>query len=615
MKFIFSNKKLDPELAKDFNNLHSLRQNSFDILINDKNTITETENEFSITNGYLKDFSLQIETEQKISAAQHVLKNWPVCDNITGSFSSIIFDKKNSEIVIATDPANIYPLYYLKEGEDFFISNSLILLGRYSNTEFDKAGIFQRAVGPSFMNIGSRTILKNCKSLLPGEWVRFDSKGKLLLKKFDNSLYQNIGSAELKENQIKTYWSHYKKEVELCTAGSKDVSIALSGGIDSRIALGAIPEGKRISAYTYGESSNYESKIAKKLAATRHASHSVFFDPGQYFPEKETLVTYTKDTESVKLNSWLEILKNVQPSSKHPILLGELCEGLPARNITKFNSTEFRKKNFIKYYIRKERIPLTPSNPSSFENWKKTKKDFILSWHVDFWFEKLDLIDQKKEIIRATLFNTEEIFDRIEEHNLPYTELYDELFSWYTFTRMELSRQVNICNEKFYAYSPGMSIQMLKRTSNIHPNLRLYYRFANKLLKETPELKKFKNIPTSQIPIIPQTWSNIFKIPVWGLRSKIDDWLIKRMMKSKDIQKRYRLFKSINWAKVYQQKDMLDNLKAYYEYNNLSKAYFETFFNLAKKRKTLKSWPFANMDIISGATLNTELGLIKKYKD
>ncbi|MDX1543419.1 MAG: hypothetical protein R3214_05665 [Christiangramia sp.] len=615
MKFIFSNKILDPELAKDFKDLHSLKQNSFHILINDKNTITETENVFSITNGYLKDFSLEIETEQKISAAKHVLKNWPVSDTITGSFSSIIFDKKNADIVIATDPANIYPLYYLKVGEGFFISNSIILLGRYSNTEFDKAGIFQRAVGPSFMNIGSRTILKNCKSLLPGEWIRFDSKGELLIKKFDNSLYQNIGSPELKENQIENYWLHYKKEVDLCTADNKNVNIALSGGIDSRLVLGAIPGDNTISAYTFGESSNYESKIAKKLAAARQASHSAFYDPGQYFPKKETLVTYTKETESVKLNSWLEILNNVQPSSKHPILLGELCEGLPGRNINKFNTTEFRKQNFIKYYIRKKRISLTPSNPSSFENWKKAKIDFILSWHVDFWFEKLDLKNQKKEISRATLFNAEEIFDRIEAHNLPYTELYDELFSWYTFTRMELSRQVNICNEKFYAYSPGMSLQLLKKTSNIHPNLRLYYRFANKLLKEAPELKKFKNIPTSQIPIIPQTWSNIFKIPVWGLRSKIDDWLIKRMMKSKDIKKRYRLFKSINWAEVYQQKDMLDNLKAYYEDNNLSKAYFETFFNLAKKRNTLKSWPFANMDIISGATLNTELGLIKKYRD
>ncbi|TBW25674.1 hypothetical protein [Gramella sp. KN1008] len=614
MRFIFSNKILDPELAKDFEGLHSLKQNSFNVLINDKNTITETENDFSITNGYLKDFSLEDERDQKISGARSVLTNWPVDDNITGSFSSLILNKRNAEIVIATDPANIYPIYYLKKGEEFFISNSIILIGRFSEAEFDKAGIFQRAVGPGFMNIGSRTVLKNCKSLLPGEWIRFDSKGELILKKFDNSLYQNIDSDELKENQIKTYWSHYKKEVGLCTADSKDVSIALSGGIDSRIVLGAIPEDKAIAAYTFGEDSNYESKIAKKLARVSNASHSAFFDPEQYFPKKETLTNYTKETEAVKLNSWLEILKNVQPSSKHPILLGELCEGLPARNITKLNTTEFRKQNFIKYYVRKERIPLTPSNSLNFENWKKTKINFILSWHIDFWFEKLDLQKSKKEIIKSTLINAEEIFDRIEAHNLPYTELYDELFSWYTFTRMELSRQVNICNEKFYAYSPGMSLQMLKKTSNIHPNLRLYYRFANKLLKETPELRKFKNIPTSQIPIVPQSWSNIFKIPVWGLRSKIDDWLIKRMMKSKDINKRYRLLKSINWAKVYHQRDMLDNLKAYYEDNHLSKSYYEIFFNLAKKRKTLKSWPFANMDIISGATLNTEIGLIKKYR-
>lgn len=615
MKFIFSNKRLDLDLSKDFPDLKFLQVNSWQILTNDQNTITHTEKEFSITNGYLKDLSLNNDSEQKISAVRHILNTWPVPNNITGSFSSLALDRINNEIVIATDLANIYPLYYIKQGKDLFISNSLILLGRYSKVNFDPTGIFQRAVGPSFMNIGSRTILENCKSLLPGEWLRFNLNGELKIRKFDNSLYQNIGPTDLEENQIRNYWSHYKKEVSLCTSGYSEVSIALSGGVDSRIALGAIPGNKKISAYTFGRPSNYESKIAYKLAQARGATHSAFFAPEQYFPTIKTLRDYTKNTEAVKLNSWLEILNNVQPSDKHPLLLGELCEGLPGRNIRKFNTTEFRKQNFIKYYLKKENIPLTPTNPTSFEKWKKDKTNFILSWHVDFWFEKLDLVNQKQEIIGATLANADEIFDRIEAHKLPFTELYDELFSWYTFTRMELSRQVNICNEKFYAYSPGMSLQMLKKTSNIHPNLRLYYRFANKLLKETPELRAFKNIPTSQIPLIPQTWPNIFKIPVWGMRSKIDDWLIKRMIKSKDINKRYRLFKSINWAKVYQQEDMLENLKGYYKENNLSPEYFETFYNLAKKRKALISWPFANMDIISGATLNTEISLIKKTRE
>lgn len=615
MKFIFSNKKLDPELSKDFNKLHALQVNSCHLLINDPASLSESENLFSITNGYLKDITEENKERQNLAAVKQVFENWPVPDNITGSFSSLIYDKRENEIVISTDTANIYPLYYLKRENFFFISNSIILLGRYSKAEFDNAGIFQRAVGPSFINIGSRTILKDCKSLLPGEWLKFSPERKLIQKKYDNSLYQNIGDSSLKKGDLENYWNHYKKEVALCTKNHHKVNIALSGGIDSRIALGAIPEDKCVTAYTFGSPENYESIVAKKLAKAIGASHKIFFDTSQYFPESEVFRNFTRDTESVKLNSWLEFLNNIHPSEKQPILLGELCEGLPGRNIGRFNTGTFRKENFIQYYLKREEIPLTPSSDLSFEQWKIKKRNFILSWHVDFWFEKLGMEFSKDQIISSTLTNIEEIFDRIKAHNLPYTELYDELFSWSTFTRMELSRQVNICNEKFYAYSPGMSLQMLKKTSNIHPNLRLYYRFANQLLKEVPELRKFRNIPTSQIPLVPQTWSNIIKIPIWGLRSKIDDWLIKRMMKASDPNKRYRLFNSINWAKVYQEKNMLSNLKDYYIPNNLTQEYSEVFINLARKRKELKSWPFANMDIISGATLNTEIELIKNIRD
>ena len=86
-------------------------------------------------------------------------------------------------------------------------------------------------------------------------------------------------------------------------------------------------------------------------------------------------------------------------------------------------------------------------------------------------------------------------------------------------------------------------------------------------------------------------------------------------MNKTDINARYRLLRSINWVKIYQQEDMLENIHDYYEKNELSEDYFQTYFDLAKNRKYLKKWPFANMDIISGATLNSELGLIKKYRD
>lgn len=612
MKFIYSSKQLDLKKSSDFQNLQKIDLSCGSILINDPSTLSAHNQYTSIVNGYLKDFEKKDDNKSRISASEYVFSDWPLKDNITGSFCAFILSEEKKEISICSDLVNIYPIYYLKKDDEFFISNSLILLGRYSGAADDKTGIAQRILGPEFMNIGSRTILENCKSLLPGEWLHFDINGKILERKFDNSLYQNMSKPYFDKGMIEEYWAHYKKETELCTTNFETVNIALSGGIDSRVALGSIPDSKKINAYTFGSSRNYETKVARKLSRIKKAKHSSFSDLSLYFPEKSVLETYVKETEAIKLNSWLELLENVRKQQKEPILLGELCEGLPARNIKKFNSANFRKKNFIKYYIKKEQFPFTTSNPTNFEEWKERKRTLLISWFDENWFKRMEMEGLRKEIIRDTISDIDEIFKRIEAHNLPFTELYDELFSWYTFTRMELSRQVNICNEKFYAFSPGMSVQMLKKTSNIHPNLRLFYRFANRMLKEAPELRPFRNVPTSQIPLLPQRFPNLLKIPIWGIRSRIDDWLVRRMIKSKKTTRRAKLFPGMDWAQIYQQDKLKERMESYYQPNYLGKDYAKTFIRLAEKRKTLQSWPFANMDIMSGVSVNTELDLIRK---
>lgn len=76
------------------------------------------------------------------------------------------------------------------------------------------------------------------------------------------------------------------------------------------------------------------------------------------FRKKRVLQNFVKETESVKLNSWLEILTNVTQASKEPLLLGELCEGLPARNIKIFNSEAFRKKELLFTLYSKRKLSI-----------------------------------------------------------------------------------------------------------------------------------------------------------------------------------------------------------------------------------------------------------------
>lgn len=86
-------------------------------------------------------------------------------------------------------------------------------------------------------------------------------------------------------------------------------------------------------------------------------------------------------------------------------------------------------------------------------------------------------------------------------------------------------------------------------------------------------------------------------------------------MSSKSKTGRAKFFKGMNWADIYFQPEVSDNMQDYYSKNALTDEYAETFQNLVEKRKDMKAWPFANMDIMSGVQLNLQLNLISEKLD
>ncbi len=613
MKFLISNKPIEYDLSSlplkfDIHEIDGLY-----IILEEGVNLEKSKDCRILYDGYIRDLHedpLDF-SRQRDSVVHEIKNNWPLPEKITGSFSAVVIDELTRTITLCTDLIGLYPLYYLRNDSNLFVSNSIILTGLITEVPLDKAGIVQRSIGPEFANIGSRTILKNCRRLLPGECLRFNSEGDLFFKKYDNSLYNDISEPSQDHSLWREYWKAYQKEVKYCVNYSENVNIALSGGIDSRLALGAIPDNKRVTSYTFGNPKNYESKIAARLAKAKKAEFISCWNPKIYFPEPDILREYTLETEGVQLCSWLELTENVEKGRKEPLLLGELCEALPARKIAKFSTKKYRQENFIKYYVLKNDYSFEKASQEKFEIWKKAIINQYSIYYHEKMLSKFSFSPDRKDLLTCLNHDLNEIFSRIENHQLPFVELYDELFSWYTYTRMSLSKQLLVANTKFNAYSPAMSLQMLRKTSQLHPNIRLNYRFAKKVFTLHKELKYLYKIPTSQAPLIPQTCPDFFKFIIWGLRSKADQILIKRMMKTKDSDKRYRLFQSINWAKIYHHPKMEQNLKKYFKRNHLGNEYFQTIYNQAVKRRELKQWPFANINIINAASLNIELDLIK----
>ena len=530
---------------------------------------------------------------------------WPLPDDYSGSYSFCLVSKE--KLVIANDCIGLYPLYYYIENKSITVSNNLYELQKNIRVNIDIVGKYQRLNAPEYSEIGNRTILKDVKRLLPGEKITYDLLEDDIYKEYDNRLYNNIKPNKSKKKDVRDYWNTFKKEVNLIeNMGEKPVNIALSGGMDSRILIGAMSPDKNSKAFTYGSEDFYEVKIAKKLALKLGFKFRSSFRFKNQFPEYRKLNTTIKKVGAPYVMSWYDIF-DIAPQKRETILLGDMCEALPARNIKKFSSRSSRVNNFIKNFILNKDYQLTKTSKEKFEIWKNSITDKYTSQMRKSRSEGLSFV------IAQTKIDLEQVFSRIDAHQLPFSELYDELFSWYTHSRIPMGKQILHCNERFFAYAPAMSTSLLIATSNLHPNQRLNYRFMNKLFKQIPKLNKLNNIPVNQVPLLSRNSPDFLQFLVWGLRSKIDQILINRLMKHKNINMRYRLFKSLNWVLVYQNDNMIKTIDTYFLDNQLPESQVLSAKQIALNRKKLKSWPLANNDIMSLAVLNIELTELNEY--
>lgn len=559
--------------------------------------------------GYIRDFDFEVSdvNSQIENAIGLITKQWPVPDSISGSFSSAIIDESSEEILICNDAIGVYPLYYFIGKEDFYISNSLIWLGAISDASIDEVGLFQRTYCPEFANIGSRTLLENVKRLLPGEWIRFSKSGKIREQKYDNELYQNLSDSI----PALDYWEAFKREILYCLREEKNVHIALSGGMDSRLIIGGVPKEKHLFCHTYGQEDYYETLIAKRIAGLYGAKFKSYSKPELNFPPKELLEKYTIETEAIYLNSWLEILEEQEERNREIMLVGDMTESLQGRNIP----IKKNWKNFKDYYLGEKEYPLKENTGEAFEKWKS---DIIRNYNKLVSQKHLSRINvqlSEEQIRDGITADLEELFLRIEQHNLPYLELVSEIFTWFTHSRIPMGKQILILDSKFKSYCVPMSVQILRLTSNLHPNLRLNGRFIKSLFSSVKELKSAGKVPTSQIPFVPFNSPDLFKVPIWFIRSGIDDFLIERLMKSGSPKKRYRVLKSFNWVEVYQQPQMESNLRSYFEKNYLGEGYTNAVIEGAIARRDLRHWPLSNINIINAAALNAELVLLNSLKN
>src|SRR5690606_7586362 len=198
-------------------------------------------------------------------------------ERFRGMFAFAIYDSKQQEIIIFRDRAGVKPLYYSQTDNALIFSSELRPLLNYP--DFNKEIDFEAV--SSYLQFGyihaPKTIFKSVQKLLPGHYLKYDIRSKILVKE----CYWNIN--DFYENQAAREDITEKLEATIIEAfnlrmiADVPVGVFLSGGIDSSLVAAIVQKYSKmpINTFTIGfedkkyDESNYAKEIAKYLG-TNH---------------------------------------------------------------------------------------------------------------------------------------------------------------------------------------------------------------------------------------------------------------------------------------------------------------------------------------------------------
>lgn len=194
---------------------------------------------------------------------------------LNGEFNIAIFDTQSKKLTIFADHLSTQPLFYYQSNEGlYFGSEKKSIAASVKNTlTVDPVGLLQGF--RHIHNLGDRTYIQDLFRLPPGGILQYQN-GALHVSKqtpveFTNSR-RNCSVREL----IEEWESRLSAAVRRRITGNRKVVVSLSGGLDSRAVVAAIPRDYRpLWARTRGTADLAEVQCAKLVADRLGIEHII----------------------------------------------------------------------------------------------------------------------------------------------------------------------------------------------------------------------------------------------------------------------------------------------------------------------------------------------------
>ena len=222
----------------------SCRLKIFDLVNGKMPLYDESKRYFIVYNGEIYNFK-ELKKKHKIKTTSgtdtevllklYITIGESFLNELNGMYSFIIYDTKKNTFFCARDRLGIKPFYYKQENNEIHISSEIKPFLKNKMTKPNDESI-KRYLSSSYYDYGNETFFENISQLEPGHYMKLNTDGSLIIKKYWDVLNENIKT--LSPKKYEEQLDHlFEKAFNYQIQSDTKVGINVSEGIDSLCML------------------------------------------------------------------------------------------------------------------------------------------------------------------------------------------------------------------------------------------------------------------------------------------------------------------------------------------------------------------------------------------
>ncbi|MFQ5854691.1 MAG: asparagine synthetase B family protein [Anaerolineae bacterium] len=321
-----------------------------------------------IVYGYLVPLQGKLEGDERDQQSNHRQPNYAryvhdlylkvgeeVIHSLSGTFLILIWDKRQSTLLICNDPLGLRPLYYTSLGQDLLFASEVKALLQHTaiSRRLDKTAI------ANFFHftyiLGERTFFEDIRLLAPGSILKYQD-GKWHVKPYWKLSFPDRYPRRSDGWYKELIYNALKSAVERAIQPGLRYGVALSGGLDSRwIAVLLQQFYPHAEAFTFGAQEAQDVQCAALVAKTIDMPLHLYPLSPTYIAEHAEKISYFTDGMYNVIHAH-EFEMSKEMSKRVDVAIGGLLgDNLFGRNVTPRGLAQRIRGDVFKFILRMSR--------------------------------------------------------------------------------------------------------------------------------------------------------------------------------------------------------------------------------------------------------------------